>query len=273
VVPELSMAKDASRRPVLRRTILDRLRSEALQRAPRIPESDPRVNALLGHLPPDEWAALRGSAQIVTIDLEQVLFSDDEPGDVVYFPLTAIVSMMALMRDGQEIEYGSIGREGMVGLQVALRAQPLRGRAMCQLEGEAVCFRGADLRKIMFAAGPELQRLLLRYAQSTINVLAQSTACNALHSVRERTARWLLMTRDRAGEDTFDLTQEFLSKMLGVRRAGVAEVARELQRDGIIEYIRAQIRVCDPTRLESTACECYALIRDEYARVLDTVRA
>jgi CRP-like cAMP-binding protein len=240
-----------------------------MQREPRVPESDARVNALLGHLPLDEWSLLLPNAQVVTLKLGTVLFSDGEPADMVYFPLTAIVSMMALMRDGREIEYGSIGREGMVGLQVALNAQPLRGRAICQLEGETVCFTGYELRKMESAATPELQRLLMRYAQGTINVLAQSTACNALHSVRERTARWLLMTRDRAGADTFDLTQEFLSKMLGVRRAGVTEVAGDLQQDGIIEYIRGQIRVLDGKRLESTSCECYTLIRDEYARVLD----
>ena len=140
--------------------------------------------------------------------------------------------MMALMKNGQEIEYGSIGREGMVGLQVALSAQPLRGRAICQLEGEAVIFEGAELRALEDAAAPMLQRLLLRYAQGTINVLAQSTACNALHTVRQRTARWLLMTRDRAGGDTFDLTQEFLSKMLGVRRSGVTEAAGDMRREG-----------------------------------------
>jgi CRP-like cAMP-binding protein len=243
-----------------------------MQRELRIPQHDPRVNALLGHLPEAELRRLLPSVQVVTLRQAQVLFSDQEPADVAYFPLTAIISMLALMRDGQEIEYGSIGREGMVGLQVALNAQPLRGSAICQLEGEAVCVSGANLRKIEIGSAPELQRLLLRYAQATINVLAQSTACNALHSVRQRTARWLLMSRDRAGDDVFDLTQEILSKMLGVRRAGVTEVAGDLQREGIIDYIRGQIRICDAKRLESTVCECYPLIRDEYLHVLDVTR-
>jgi CRP-like cAMP-binding protein len=173
-----------------------------VKREARVPGTNARVNALLGQLPENEWA---------------------------------------LMKDGREIEYGSIGREGMVGLQVALDAQPLRGRALCQLEGEAMRLPGA--------------RLLLRYAQGTINVVAQSATCNALHSVRERPARWLLMTRDRAGCDTFDLSQEFLSKMLGVRRAGVGHVAKHL-------------RVLDGARLVAAACECYALIFAEYQRVL-----
>lgn len=210
-------------------------------------------------------------AEVVTLKYAEVLFEDGEPSDMVYFPLTSIVSMISLMKNGQEIEYGSIGREGMVGLQVALDAQPLRGRAICQLEGEAVRFRGKELRRLENATAPRLQKLLLRYAQGTINVLAQSTACNALHSVRERTSRWLLMTRDRAGSDTFDLTHEFLSKMLGVRRAGVTEAANDLQKEGILEYTRGQIRVVDGDRLEAAACECYDYIRDEYARVVDDV--
>jgi CRP-like cAMP-binding protein len=232
-------------------------------------EGNARVNALLGHLPHNEWSLMVKKADIVTLRHGEILFDDGEPADMVYFPLTSIVSMLASMRDGREIEYGSIGREGMVGLQVALNAQPLRGRAICQLEGEAVRFQGAELRNLEKAAAPVLQRLLLRYAQSTINVLAQSTACNALHTVRERTSRWLLMTRDRAGGDSFDLTQEFLSKMLGVRRAGVTTVAADLQQQGIIEYIRRKIHVLDAYRLENAACECYALIREEYARVVD----
>ena len=136
------------------------------------------------------------------------------------------------------------------------------------MEGEVICFNGAELRQIEHAAAPQLQRLLLRYAPATINVLAQSAACNALHSVRERTARWLLLTRDRAGGETFDLTQEFLAKMLGVRRVSVTEIAGDLQREGIIEYIRRQIRILDSKRLEATACECYELIRDEYLSLL-----
>jgi CRP-like cAMP-binding protein len=240
-----------------------------MTREPRKPQYDARVNALLGHLPYTEWSLMVRHSEIVTLRDAQVLFNDGEPADMVYFPLTSIVSMMALMQNGQEIEYGSIGREGMVGLQVALNAQPLRGRAICQLEGEAVSVRGNELRNLANAAAPMLQRLLLRYAQGTINVLAQSTACNALHTVRQRTARWLLMTRYRAGSDTFDLTQDFLSKMLGVRRAGVSAVAVDLQNEGIIEYIRRQIRILDPTRLEAITCECYRLVRDEYARIFN----
>ncbi len=240
-----------------------------MQRKLRIRELNPRVNTLLGHIPEDEYSAVIADAQLLTFKHGQVLFTDGEPDEMVYFPLTTIISMMALMKNGDEIEYGTIGREGMLGLQVALNAQPLRGRALCQLDGEVVGLTGSGLRKLVPSRTPQLQHLLLRYAQAMINVLAQSTACNALHSVRQRTARWLLLTRDRAGSNTFDLTHEFLSKMLGVRRVGVTEIARDLQRQGIIENLRGQISICDGDRLESTACECYGLIRDEYLRATD----
>lgn len=234
-------------------------------------ESDPLVNDLLRHLPSDEWRRLSAETRIITLRYDEVLFRDDEPPDMAFFPLTALISMIAVMHNGDEVEYGSIGREGMIGLQVALGAQALRGRAICQLEGEVLALPGAEVRES--GRSPELHRLLMRYAQATINVLAQSAACNALHSVRERTARWLLITRDRAGSDDFALTQAFLSKMLGVRRAGVTEVASELQRDAIIEYTRGHIRVLDASRLQDVSCECYELIRTEYARVFEKAPA
>jgi CRP-like cAMP-binding protein len=179
--------------------------------------------------------------------------------------------MIAEMANGDECEYGCVGREGMLGLQIALGAQPLRGRALCQLEGEAVRFDGAFLHAITDSGEtPELHRLLLRYAQATINVLAQSAACNALHANPERTARWLLLSRDRAGNNRFSLTHEFLAKMLGVRRSSVTKIAEALQDDGIISYARGHIQILDENALAAKSCECYGIIRDEYALVFQT---
>lgn len=178
--------------------------------------------------------------------------------------------MIAEMADGQEAEYGCIGREGMLGLHVALGAQPLRGRALCQLPGSAVCIDGSALRKLTASGkAPELHRILLRYAQASINTLAQCVACNALHDVRKRTARWLMLSRDRAGSDTFMLTQEFLARMLGVRRSSVSDVARYLQDRKIIHYHRGKIDILDSEALETKSCECYAIMRDEYALVCE----
>lgn len=230
--------------------------------------TDPLLNHLLEHLPVAEWKALEERATVVTLRQGELLFVAEEPVDLAYFPLTCIISMIAEMANGDECEYGCIGREGMLGLQLALGAQPLRGQALCQLEGAALRLDGSVLRDLTESgAAPELHRLLLRYAQATINVLAQSAACNALHSVTERTARWLLMSRDRAGNDDFALTQEFLAKMLGVRRASVTEIAGKLQRRGIITYRRSHIQVRDSDALEAASCECYRLMRFEFALV------
>jgi CRP-like cAMP-binding protein len=237
-------------------------------------ETDPRSNELLAHLPAAEWELLAPHSSIVTLKHAEKLFDDHDPGDVTYFPLTSIISMIAEMANGDECEYGCIGREGMLGLHVALGAQPLRGQGLCQLEGTAVRFDGVTLRKLTAnGQAPELHRLLLRYAQASINVLAQSAACNALHPVPERTARWLLQSRDRAGADYFSLTQEFLSRMLGVRRSSVTVVAGDLQRDGIIEYNRGHIKLLDRGALLAQSCECYQLMRDEYERVVEDAKA
>jgi CRP-like cAMP-binding protein len=233
-------------------------------------EDNPRANQLLGHLPPSEWAMLEPHAMVLTLKHAELLFSDSDPAEFTYFPLTCIVSMIAEMANGDECEYGCIGREGMLGLQLALGAQPLRGRALCQLEGRSVRFSG-DLLRSLTSSGkaPELHRLLLRYAQATINILAQSAACNALHGISERTARWLLLSRDRAASDDFSLTHEFLAKMLGVRRASVSEVAGDLQRRNIIDYQRGHIRILNAPELEARSCECYELMRAEYSLVFE----
>ena len=234
-------------------------------------EPGPRTNELLAQLPDGEWALLEPHAVVVTLKLSELLFTDEQPADLTYFPITAIVSMIAEMANGDECEYGCIGREGMLGLQAALGAQALRGRALCQLRGLAVRLDGKILRKVTVSGdAPELHRLLLRYAQTTINVLAQSAACNALHSVSQRTARWLLQTRDRAGSDSFSLTQEFLAKMLGVRRASVTAIAVDLQDRGIIAYGRGHIEILDGSRLEAQSCECYAVLREQYAQAVGT---
>ena len=226
------------------------------------------VNHLLAHLPDNEWGMLEPHLSIVTLPHAKLMFRYEEPADYTYFPLTCIVSMISEMANGDECEYGCIGREGMLGLQVALGAQPLRGRALCQLEGEAVRFDGAILRGLTASGkAPELHRLLLRYAQATINVLAQSAACNALHPITQRAARWLLMSRDRAGSDTFSLTHEFLAKMLGVRRASVSTIAEVFQSKDIIQYRRANVRIVNSEALEAEGCECYQLMRDEYRLV------
>lgn len=228
-------------------------------------KSSLRANKFLETLPPHEWNLLEPSATVVTVKYAELLFADREPANFTYFPLSCIISMIAEMANGDECEYGCIGREGMLGLQVALGAQPLRGRALCQLEGEAVRFDGGILRRLTASGeAPILHGMLLRYAQASINTLAQSAACNALHDLTQRTGRWLLSSRDRAGSDEFALTQEFLAKMLGVRRASVTDVAGNLQARKIIDYRRGHVRILNARALEEETCECYRVMREEY---------
>lgn len=238
-----------------------------MKRSEAAAEADPLANDLLRTLSAAERRVVCEHARVVAFSAGDVLFEDGEPPNLAYFPLTATVSTLAFMRDGREMEYGSIGREGMIGLQAALGAQPLRGRGLCQLGGDVLSIPAKELR--VPGRAPELHRLLMRYAQSTINVLAQSAACNTLHSLRERTARWLLMSCDRAGATHFHLTQEFLARMLGARRSGVTKVAGALRRDSVIEYKRGELRVLDRAALANASCECYDVIRAEYARVLE----
>jgi CRP-like cAMP-binding protein len=231
-------------------------------------ENAPLVNDLLRHLPAEEWERLRSHARQVTLGHAELIFANGDPATVTYFPQTCIISMIAEMKNGDECEYGCIGREGMLGLQIALGAQPLEGRALCQLEGTALRIEGSVLKGLT-ANGemPQLQRLLLRYAQATINVLAQSAACNALHTLTQRTARWLLSSGDRAGSERFELTQDFLSRMLGARRASVTKAASALQDMHAIAYSRGRIRITDRAILESEACECYLLMRTQFETV------
>jgi CRP-like cAMP-binding protein len=229
---------------------------------------DRLANQLLAHLPQAEWNVLEPDAEIVALKHAQLIFQDSNSDDATYFPLTCIISMIAEMRNGEECEYGCIGREGMLGLQIALGAQPLRGRGLCQLQGKAIRFRGELLRRVtLFGTAPHLHRLLLRYAQTSINVLAQAAACNALHSVDQRAARWLLQSEDSAGSDSFSLTQEFLARMLGVRRASVTEAALKLNDAKVIEYHRGNVRVLDHDALAARSCECYQIMRSEYEQV------
>jgi CRP-like cAMP-binding protein len=220
----------------------------------------------LQHLPSDQFALLRSSFRIATLAQGAVIHEDGETPDIAYFPLTAIISNLALMRNGKEVEYGSVGREGMLGVQIAFNSQPQLGRAICQVEGEVASIDGAVLRSVA-KPGSLPHALLTRYAQSATNVIAQSTACNALHSVKQRLARWLLMTHDRVESDHFYLTQVFLAKMLGVRRSGVSVAAKGFQDRGLIDYRRAHIYIRNRKRLLDITCECYDIVQDEYAKV------
>ena len=207
--------------------------------------------------------------ELVEVELtaKQALYRAGEAIEHVYFPLDAVVSIVADMADGAVLEVATVGSEGMVGVPVLLRAGDSDSRAFTQIPGRALRLDAGRLLELT-AARDDFAALLYRYVQALMTQVARSAACNRAHSIDERAARWLLMTHDRIGSDEFPLTQEFLAQMLGVRRASVNTAAGMLQRAGYIAYTRGRIRVLDRNGLEGSACECYQIIRDEYERLV-----
>jgi CRP-like cAMP-binding protein len=230
-------------------------------------EAPPR-NRILAALPPDEWARLREHAQWVPMPLAKVVFEPNQPIEHVYFPEEGVVSIVGLVEDGSAVETATVGNEGMAGVPVFLGAMQMAGQAFVQVAGSAWRIPSTVLRDEVRRGGA-LAAALGRYTQALFTLVAQSSACNRKHAVEQRCARWLLMTHDRVGGDTFALTQLTLSQMLGVRRATVSEAAGALQQAGLIEYSRGRITVLDRAGLEAAACVCYAVIRAEFARLVD----
>jgi CRP-like cAMP-binding protein len=224
-------------------------------------------NWLLSALPSEELALLPGTLDQVSLSVEDVLFEPDTPIEYVYFPTSGVLSLIALDPGAGMIEVGTIGNEGMVGLAVFHKAESSPQRCFCQVAG--VAYRlSADAFTRLLAAMPYLHRRLHRYSQCLFNDVAQTVACNGLHSVEQRCARWLLMTHDRVGEREFELKQSSLSLMLGTRRNAVSEAASDLAKRGHIQYSRAKIEVLDREGLEKAACSCYRMTRDAYDKLL-----
>jgi CRP-like cAMP-binding protein len=187
--------------------------------------------------------------------------------DLVCFPVSAILSVVTTMADGEDVEACTIGHESAYGLLHALGSSVVVERVVAQVPGRALKMPAHRLRAAA-ALSPDLVDLVVRHAQANVAQIQQSVACNALHTVEARLCRWLLMTQDRTRSDRLPLTQEFLGFMLGVQRTTVTGVAQALQRAGLIRYSRGQIDILDRGRLETTACECYQSVRDTYAHFL-----
>ena len=224
-------------------------------------------NRLLALLAPELYKQLRSSLEPVTLSLRRVLQEPLVPMSHVYFPLNTVCSVLVSAGSTETIEVATVGREGMVGLPVFLGADTMPTTTLVQVSGEALRLPSDTFRRALKEM-PPLQDLMQRYTQAMFMLVAQSVACNREHDTAQRCARWLLMTRDRVGSDQFPLTQEFLAQMLGVRRAGVNEVATRLQQEGLIEYHRGMITILDQVGLEGRSCACYCIVRDEFERSL-----
>jgi CRP-like cAMP-binding protein len=224
-------------------------------------------NRVLAALPARERDAVAERGEIVEFEVKDVVFREHEPIDRVAFPLTGVFSLLSTSGHEATVEVATVGREGFVGLPVFLQAQLTSAhRAVAQVPGRALTMP-APLFMDLGNGGSALQTILQRYTQALITQIAQNVACNRLHSVEQRCARWLLMTHDRVDGDEFALTQEFLAQMVGVGRSAVNAAAQKLQDPGCIRYSRGRITIRDRTRLAAAACDCYAIIREEFERL------
>jgi CRP-like cAMP-binding protein len=227
-----------------------------------------RRNRLLAGLPEERFLALAPHMELVTLSLGDTVVAPDEPIGYAYFPLTCLLSMVMVMSDGSSVESGAVGLQGMSGLSALLGAGTTPMWIVTQIPGEAIRIKSQVLKE-EFDRGGALQRLIHRYIHALIVTGSQSAACNRLHVIEARLARWLLMSSDGVNSDELAITHEFLATMLGVRRAGVTEAAGKLQESGLIKYRRRVIEIVDRERLERAACECYGNVRTEFERLLD----
>lgn len=220
-----------------------------------------RRNAVLDGLTDDQLAVLLPDLEQVVLPLGQVLQQPGRPVEAVYFPLTGVVSIVAELEHDEIVEAATVGREGMAGLSVFLGAAAPTERALVQVAGEALRMPTDRFQAAAAEVDGPLTLRLRRYTQAMFTQLARNAACNRVHPVSQRAARWLLTTSDRMGSPTFELTQEFLGQMLSVRRQSVSDAARALADDGCIAYTRGTVTIVDRVGLHAHACDCYDVIR------------
>ena len=232
----------------------------------------PGQNRLLSSLSRDLQICLLPRTEKISLGLKQILYDADQAITHAYFPLSGVISLVITLKGGETVEVATIGNEGLAGTPLCLGAERGAVKAVCQVTGQALRMRAEHFRRSV-DEHPELQAVVRRYTQGLFDQVAQTTACNHVHSVQARMCRWLLMTHDRVGADEFHLTQEFLAQMLGVRRPSVTVAAGILQRAGLIRYQRGRIRIADRAGLEAGACECYEAVRQEFDRLLAPVAA
>jgi CRP-like cAMP-binding protein len=222
----------------------------------------PVSNKLLAALPRTDFQFLAPHLTALQLAQGTVLYEPGDEVDEVYFPLSGMVSLVVVMRDGKAIETATVGREGAVGAMAGLGLHTFGVRAIVQLPAFASRISSPQLRKVAASRKP-VADLCIQYNEVLLDHARVTAACNALHHVDARFCRWLLQTRDRAESDTINLTQEFLSEMIGVRRTSVTEVASKIQANGFISYSRGVIKILDLEALKATSCECYETLREQ----------
>ncbi|HYO63767.1 MAG TPA: Crp/Fnr family transcriptional regulator [Pyrinomonadaceae bacterium] len=227
----------------------------------------PAGNRLLASLPREEYERLLPHLGHVSFALGEVIYESGGLQSHIYFPTTAIISLLYLMENGSSAEMGVAGCEGLVGVALFMGGDSVPNRAVVQSAGDALRMKTKVLQE-EFARGGTFQRLLLRYTQALMTQMSQTAVCNRLHTVEQQLCRWLLLSRDRLSTDELVMTQELIANMLGVRREGVTHAAGRLQENGLISYVRGHITILDRPGLEASVCECYKVVKDEYERLL-----
>ena len=229
--------------------------------------ASPKQNSLLASLPAEDYARVRPHLEPVEMPLGFVLYESGTAMQHLYFPTTSIVSLVCVMADGSSTEIALTGNDGLVGISLFMGGASTPSRAVVQFAGRGFRLK-ATKSKLEFALGGPLQNLALRYTQALITQMAQTAVCNRHHAIHQQLCRLLLLSLDRLPNNEVRMTQELIASMLGVRREGVTEAACRLQVEGVIRYIRGRITVLDRHRLEYHACECYAVVKKEYDRLL-----
>jgi CRP-like cAMP-binding protein len=232
-----------------------------------IPSPDPRANQLLASMPESEYQTLAAQLEPVSMPLGMAVYESGGAQGFVYFPIDSIVSLLYVLENGASTEIAVTGNEGLVGISLFMGGESTPSRAVVQSAGQGYRVRGAALRQLFESSG-DVQHLLLRFTQALITQMTQTAVCNRHHAVDQQLCRWLLLMLDRLASSEVLMTQELIANMLGVRREGVTEAAGKLQDEGLIEYRRGRIRVLDRSRLEARVCECYAVVRREYERLM-----
>ena len=229
--------------------------------------TDVQRNHLLAALPDSDLRCWLPGLELVDLPRGCVLCESGDIPSHVYFPTTAVVSLLYVMEDGSSAEIAGVGNEGIVGVSLFMGGTTTLTRAVIQTAGQAYRLR-SDRMMREFNKGGDVMHLLLRFTQALITQMGQTAVCNRYHSLDQQLCRWLLLSQDRLQSDDLVMTQELIASMLGVRREGVTEAAGDLQRAGLIRYRRGHITVVDRARLEQRACECYAVVKKEYERLL-----
>ncbi len=229
--------------------------------------ANPKMNHLLAALPDAEWQRWLPNLEAVEMPLGEVLYEPGATLEHVYFPSTAIVSLLYVMENGASAEIAVVGNEGIVGISLFMGGESTPSRAVVQSAGQGFRLPAQMVKEEFNRAGP-VMHVLLRYTQALITQMSQTAVCNRHHSLDQQLCRWLLLSLDRLQGSELVMTQELIANMLGVRREGVTEGALKLQQSGLIRYARGRISVLDRPGLEKRTCECYAVVKKEYDRLL-----